>query len=65
MHNYTSNQTRTDDNYLEGRSYTNLTILVVIKLISITNPLTNKKYIFYLGKCFSQIYFLFVIRLIL
>ena len=27
--NYTSNQIRTDDNYLEGRSYTNLTILAI------------------------------------
>ena len=28
LFNYTSNQIRTDDIYLEGRGYTNLTILV-------------------------------------
>ena len=29
LFNYTSNQIRTDDIYLEGRGYTNLTILVL------------------------------------
>ena len=32
-----SNQTRTDDIYVEGRSYTNLTILMKIKKLLISN----------------------------
>ena len=37
LFNYTSNQIRSDDIYLEGRGYTNLTILAVILYTFMSN----------------------------